>query len=84
MLIGIGSAIVDIGSKNQIYFPPSFSPNADQHVVNSSNDFTVNLTFGARSSTFILGKLNVAQKPNRQSDPAKEHGEFGKFTRLLD
>jgi hypothetical protein len=26
----------------------------------------------------------VSQKPTRQSDPAKEHGEFGNFSRLLD
>jgi hypothetical protein len=26
----------------------------------------------------------VPQKPTRQSDPAKEQGEFGNFTRLLD
>jgi hypothetical protein len=26
----------------------------------------------------------VAQRPTRRRDPAKEQGEFGKFTRLLD
>ena len=26
----------------------------------------------------------MSQKPNRQSDPAKEQGEFGNFSRLLD
>jgi hypothetical protein len=26
----------------------------------------------------------VSQKPTRQSDPAKEQGEFGNFSRLLD
>jgi hypothetical protein len=26
----------------------------------------------------------VPQKPTRRSDPAKEQGEFGNFTRLLD
>lgn len=26
----------------------------------------------------------MAQKPTRQSDPAKEQGDYGRFTRLLD
>jgi hypothetical protein len=42
------------------------------------------LTFDTRSSTFSLGRLNVSRKPIRRSNPAKEQGEFGKFSRLLD
>jgi hypothetical protein len=42
------------------------------------------LTFGTRSSTFILRRLNVVPKPTRHRDPAKEQGELGRFTRLLD
>jgi hypothetical protein len=41
------------------------------------------LTFDARRNTLIPEGFNVPQKPTRQSDPAKEQGEFGNFDRLL-